>query len=144
MTPTKAQRRDGRAFELQSFRAAHDPVGKHRAAANAPANTNVASYWDTNTVWIPFEERRSAADHLQPGWNPWTNHFFPGRGSGTRCPLYKHFRIREGVTLRFNFDAFNVFNHPNSSNSVAATGILDTRSQSNAARQLQLAIRLSW
>ena len=46
--------------------------------------------------------------------HPYRNQYFPGpRQWNQDASLYKQFLIREGMALRFNFDAFNVTNHPN-------------------------------
>jgi hypothetical protein len=96
-------------------------------------------------VWIPLKNNTVQRTTYNTGLNPWRNQYFPGpRQWDQNVSLYKRFRIRERMEVRFNFDAFNVFNHPNNPASFGSTGILDVRGQSNAARQLQLAIRFSW
>jgi len=121
------------------------PWGSTVMPANAPAGTNVSTYWDTNNVWIPLKNGTVQRTTYNTGLNPWRNQYFPGpRQWNLDVSLYKRFHVREGMEVRFNFDAFNVFNHPNNPSSVGSTGILDTRGQSNTARQLQLAIRFSW
>ena len=57
---------------------------------------------------------------------------------------FKFWKIREQVTLRFNLDFFNVFNHPNDPTSIADTGILSTRNSGVNARVTQLGLRLAW
>lgn len=121
------------------------PWGSTVMPANAPAGTNISTYWDTNNVWIPLKNNTVQRTTYNTGLNPWRNQYFPGPLQWNQdVSLYKRFRVREGMEVRFNFDAFNVFNHPNNNSSVGSTGILDTRGQSNTARQLQLAIRFSW
>ncbi len=114
-------------------------------AGSVPAGTSIGTYWDTNTVWIQLNNGSIQRTTFNNGLNPYRNQFFPGpRQWSQDVSLYKRFKIREGVELRFNFDAFNVFNHPNNLATVDAAGVLATRSQANAARELQLAVRLSW
>jgi hypothetical protein len=121
------------------------PWGSTELPPNAPAGTNVASFWDTNTVWIPLKDGTLQRTTYGTNLNPWRNQYIPGPLQWVQdVSLYKRFRIREGMDVRFNFDAFNVFNHPNNGSGVGATGILDVRGQSNKSRELQLAIRLSW
>jgi hypothetical protein len=121
------------------------PWGSTTLPPNAPANTNVSTYWDTNNVWIPLKNNTVQRATYNTGLNPWRNQYFPGPLQWNQdVSLYKRFYIREGMEVRFNFDAFNVFNHPNNGTGVGSTGILDTRGQSNTARQLQLAIRFAW
>jgi hypothetical protein len=121
------------------------PWGSTALPPNAPANTNVSQFWDTNTMWIPLKNGTVQREVFNDNLNPWRNQYIPGPLQWFQdVSLHKRFRLREGVDLRFNFDAFNVFNHPNNSTGVGANGVLSTRGQSNAARELQLAIRLSW
>ena len=42
------------------------PTGSTALPANAPANTDVSQFWDTNTVWIPLKDGTRAAHHLRP------------------------------------------------------------------------------
>jgi hypothetical protein len=63
-------------------------------------------------------------------------------------------KLTEKVTLRFNIDFFNVFNHPNNPTigigeccevtSTASDGILPTRNSGSGARVTQLTLRLIW
>ena len=116
-----------------------------------PAGTNIATYWDTNTVWIPLKDGTVQRTTFNPNLNPWRNQFIPGpRQWNLDASLFKRFRIREGMEARFTFDAFNVFNHPNNSGNngqadyMTTGGILDTTGQANLARQLQISFRFSW
>ena len=120
------------------------PWGSTAMPPNAPAGTVVSTYWDTNTVWIPLNNGVIQRTTYNPNLHPWVNQYIGGpRQWGLDASLFKRIRIREGVELRFTVDAFNVFNHPN--NPVGGgDGILDTRGQSNASRELQLSVRLSW
>jgi hypothetical protein len=121
------------------------PWGSTVLPPNAPANTNISTFWDTNNVWIPLKDGTVFRTTYNPNLNPLRNQYISGpRGWNQNVSLYKRFRIRELTEVRFNFDAFNVFNHPNNPEGVASTGILDVRGQSNPARQLQLALRLTW
>lgn len=121
------------------------PWGTTTLPPNAPANTNISQFWDTNTVWIPLKNDQVQRTTYNDGLNPWRNQYIPGPLQWFQdVSLHKRFQIREGMALRFNFDAFNVFNHPNNSASVSSTGILSTRGQSNAARELQLGVRFTW
>ena len=127
------------------------PWGSTAVPANAPANTNVATYWDTNTVWVPLKDGTVQRIAYNPNLHPWRNQYIPGpRQWNLDASIFKRFRIREGIEMRFTLDAFNVFNHPNNrgvngaQNNISLGGILDTSTQSNLARQLQLSFRLSW
>jgi len=120
------------------------PWGATAMPANAPAGTVVSTYWDTNTVWIPLNTGVIQRTTYNPNLHPWRNQYIGGpRQWGLDASLFKRIRLREGVELRFTVDAFNVFNHPNNPVGGGA-GILDTMGQSNASRELQLSVRVSW
>jgi hypothetical protein len=127
------------------------PWGSTTLPANAPADTNLTDYWDTNTVWIKLKDGTIQRTAYNPNLHPFQNQYIPGPIQWNQdVSLFKNFRIREGMALRFTLDAFNVFNHPNnygdngSQDYITSNGILDTTGQSNLARQLQLSLRLSW
>ncbi|HKX26628.1 MAG TPA: carboxypeptidase regulatory-like domain-containing protein [Blastocatellia bacterium] len=84
---------------------------------------------------------------------------FGGYGNSARGVLYgpghtnfdtslmKDFRLREQMKLRFQFDAFNVFNHPsfglpNQNADSTTAGVITTTLNDN--RILQFALRLDW
>ena len=120
------------------------PWGTTALPPNAPANTNVSTYWDTDTVWIPLNNGGVQRITYNPNLHPWVNQYIGGpRQWGLDASLFKRIRVRERMEVRFTVDAFNVFNHPNNP-AGGGGGILDTRGQSNASRELQLSVRLSW
>jgi hypothetical protein len=119
--------------------------GQTTLPPNAPANTNLRSFWDTNNVWIPLNgggvQRAVYNDNL----NPWRNQWRLGPWQWFQdASLFKFIGITEQVNLRFNVDFFNVFNHPNNPTNVAANGFLSTRNSGSAARVTQLTLRLQW
>jgi hypothetical protein len=122
------------------------PWGSTALPPNAPAGTNVASYWDTNTVWIPLKNGTTVRTTDFTGvLNPFQNQWKPGVLQwGQDASLFKVIPLREGTTLRFNADFFNVFNHPGNPNDIVGTGILNTRSSGNSPRTLQLSLRLTF
>lgn len=121
------------------------PYGSTALPANAPAGTNVASYWETNNVWIPLKNGTAVRTVYAPGWNPWNNQYMPGpRERALDASLFKQVTITERFRLRFNADFFNVLNHPGNPNSVGANGILNTQGNAQAPRTLQLSLRLAW
>ena len=65
---------------------------------------------------------------------------------GLDASLFKTITVNElfNFKIRFNADFFNVLNNPGNLNAVGRTGILATRNSGNAARVLQLTLRLSW
>jgi hypothetical protein len=120
------------------------PWGSTALPANAPANTAVSTYWDTDTVWVPLENGATQRIEYNPNLHPFRNQYIGGPLQwNLDASIFKRIRIRESAELRFTIDAFNVFNHPNTPIG-GSSGILDTRGQSNASRELQLSVRLSW
>ena len=122
------------------------PWGSTTLPANAPANTNISQFWDTNNVWIPLTgvsapQRIAFNDNL----HPWKNQYFPGINQWfLDASLFKFIPITERVNLRFNIDFFNVLNNPNNPTSVGADGINLVRDSGSAARVMQLTLRLTW
>ena len=89
------------------------PYGSTTLPANAPANLNISSYWDTNNVWIPLKNGTTQMVAYNPGLNPWRNQYMPGvRQWQQDASLFKNIPIHERISLRFTADFFNVFNHP--------------------------------
>ena len=121
------------------------PYGQTALPANAPANTNVSSYWDTNTVWVPLTNGNVQRTTYNNQMHPWTNQYFPGPIQWFQdASLLKSVSITERFRVRFNIDFFNVFNNPNNPTSVASTGVLATQNSGSAARVLQLSLHLAW
>jgi hypothetical protein len=121
------------------------PWGSTTMPANAPANTTLSTYWDTNTVWLPLKNGTVQRLSYGPGWNPWQNQYLPGvRQWGLDASLFKVFPITERVRARLNADFFNVLNHPGNPNSVDSYGMEQTRSSGNSPRTLQLSLRVIW
>jgi hypothetical protein len=59
----------------------------------------------------------------------------------------KKFPITEGTNLLFRFEAFNMFNHPQftiPAAVIATAGVGSITTTSNTARQLQVALRLTF
>lgn len=107
------------------------PWGSTTLPANAPANTVL---WST-------VQRTTFNDNL----HPWRNQYLPSVRQWTLdASLFKTIPFGERIRLRFNADFFNVLNSPGNPNSVASTGILSTFASGQAARELQLTLRLTW
>jgi hypothetical protein len=112
---------------------------------NAPANTVVSQFWDTNTAWIPLKNGTVQRTVFNDGLHPWRQQYLPGVGLwGLDASIFKTVAITEQVRLRFNADFFNVLNRPGNPNNISANGILSTFTSGQAARELQLTLRLSW
>jgi hypothetical protein len=121
------------------------PWGSTARPANAPANTNVSQFWDTNTVWIPLNNGQVQRATFNDNLHPWRNQYLSGPLQWFQdASLFKFVNLTETVRLRFNMDFFNVFNHPNNPTAVAGNGVLSTQNSGSAARVMQLALRLTW
>ena len=121
------------------------PWGSTALPANAPANTNLSQFWDTNTVWLPLNNGSVQRLAFNDNLHPWRNQFLNGVGQWfLDASLFKFTNLTEKVTLRFNVDFFNVLNNPNNPTGIAADGIQSVRNSGSAARVTQLTIRLMW
>lgn len=121
------------------------PWGSTSLPANAPANTDVSRYWDTNTVWVPLKNGSVQRTTYDNYLHPWRQQYFTGpRTWDVDATIMKNISLTETMRLRFQADFFNVFNHPNNPTSVGGDGILSTRTSGNSARELQLSLRLLW
>jgi hypothetical protein len=119
--------------------------GQTALPANAPANTSLSSYWDTNTVWLPLTNGNIQRTTFNDNMNSWRNQYIPSvRQWGLDASLFKFVPIHERLTLRFNLDAFNVFNHPNDPTSIGSDGVQAVRNSGVGARVMQMTMRLSW
>jgi hypothetical protein len=120
------------------------PWGSTALPANAPSNTNMASYWETSTVWVKLKDGSVVRTSMNSGLQPWTNQYQPAPWvfnlSGS---LFKTFNLTEVLKLRFNADFFQVLNNPGLP-SPGSNGILSTQNSNNSPRVLQLSLRLTW
>src|SRR5262249_45374209 len=102
------------------------PAGATTLPANAPAGTNLVSFWDTNTVWIPLKNGTIQRTTFNDNLHPWRQQYLPGvRQWNQDASLFKRIAITERVWLRFSADFFNVFNAPGNPNSISGNGILN-------------------
>ena len=132
----------------ENYKAAAAPLipwGTTALPANAPANTVISQFWDTNNVWVPLNnntvQRLTFNNNLVPWRNQWMrapNQWFMD------ASLFKFVNIGERASLRLNIDFFNVFNNPNNPTTVTSDGILTTRNSGSPARVMQLTVRLSF
>jgi len=121
------------------------PWGSTAAPANMPAGTNLSSYWDTNTVWIPLKNGTVVRTTYSNNMPPWANQYMRGPIQWFQdASLRKWFAIRERTRLRFSLDFFNVLNNPNNPTGPGSNGLLDTNTSGSAARVAQLELRLEW
>ena len=121
------------------------PWGTTALPANAPAGTNLQSFWDTNTAWVPLNNGTVQRTTFQDNLHPWRNQFLSGVNQWFMdASLFKFVKIGEQMNLRFNVDFFNVLNNPNDPTSITNDGLLSTRNSGSSARDTQLTVRLMW
>jgi hypothetical protein len=121
------------------------PWGQTSLPANAPADTDVSEFWDSNTVWVPLKDGSVERTDFDNGLHPWRNQFRQGPNQWFQdASLFKFVSLTEQLKLRINLDVFNVFNNPNNPGGVGGDGILRTRNSGSAARVMQVSLRLLW
>jgi hypothetical protein len=112
--------------------------------ANAPAGADPQDYWNSNTTWVTLNDG-SVRQTSWAGLIPLQNQYRPSVLQWSLdASLFKTIPITEQVRLRFQADFFNVLNHPGSPNSVSSAGFLSEQNSGNAARTIQLSLRLNW
>jgi hypothetical protein len=121
------------------------PWGSTALPPNAPANTDVSGFWDTNSVWIPLNNGTVQRTLYNDNLHPFRLQYIPSTLQwNLDSSVFKAIPIKESMVFRFNVDFFNVFNHPGNPSAVAATGILGTRNSGVSPRVLQLTGRFTW
>src|SRR4029077_14613349 len=79
------------------------PQGQTALPPNAPAGTNVSSFWDTNNVWIPLNNGTVQRVTYNNNLNPWRNQYVPLPWQWFQdASAFKFIAITEKVNLRFN------------------------------------------
>jgi hypothetical protein len=120
------------------------PYGSTTLPPNAPANTDISAYWDTNTVWVPLKNGTVVRTTMNTKYNSWQNQFFLGPWNFLlNASTFKSIAVTEAVRLRLNVDFFQVLNNPGLTQP-AGNGVLSLQSSSNSPRVLQLTLRLTW
>lgn len=122
------------------------PWGSTTLPANAPSNTVISTYWDSNNVWVPLTNSTVQRLGYAPGLHPWRNIQMPGvRTWGLDASLFKTIPVNERFSFRLNADFFNVLNRPGTPTGVSgSSGILSTRSSQQSPRVVQLSLRLTY
>jgi hypothetical protein len=120
------------------------PYGSTALPANAPANTNVSQYWETQTVWVPLNDGSVVRTTMNTNLPSWVNQYVPAPWAfNLAASLFKTFSLTERAKLRFNADFFQVLNNPGLP-APGGNGILSTQNSNNSPRDLQLTLRLTW
>ena len=103
-----------------------------------------------STVANSFAPCPSTASTASVGCNPFAHTILNGPKNWTAdASIFKVFPIRETVNLRFNMDAFNVFNvqgynNPNGTDGTEAVQPNGVSSSYNTPRQVQFTLRLTF
>ncbi len=111
-----------------------------------PLNTDPTSqYYAGNSTLVTLKDNSQARTTYDPHLWWWQNQLIPGPwGWTTDASLFKMFRIKERAFVRLNVDFFNVFNVAGTANAITTDGIVQARNSGNAAREMQLTLRLTW
>jgi hypothetical protein len=114
------------------------------SAPNAPAGTNMTSYWETQTVWLPLKNGSVVQSTMNTGLPYWMNQYVAAPWDfNLSASLFKVFSLSERFKLRFNADFFQVLNNPGIP-LPGSNGIMYTNTSLNSPRDLQLTLRLTW
>jgi hypothetical protein len=112
--------------------------------ATAIPNDPNAPFYGTNTVYVPLKNGTLQRTTINPNMHPWQNQYVNGPGTfGLDASIFKNIPITERVFVRINADFFSVLNNPGLSQP-GSNGILSLQSSANAARTMQLSMRLTW
>jgi hypothetical protein len=112
--------------------------------ANAPAGTNMSSYWETQTVWLPLKNGTVVRTTMGTNLPYWMNQYLAVPWDfNLSASLFKAFNLGEHAKLRFNADFFQVLNNPGLT-TPGSNGIIYTNNSANSPRDLQLTLRLTW
>ncbi|MGD0499156.1 MAG: carboxypeptidase regulatory-like domain-containing protein [Bryobacteraceae bacterium] len=118
--------------------------GQTALPANAPSNTVLSTYWETQNVWFKLQDGSNVRTTINTNLPALRNQSVAGPWQfGLNASLFKVFDVTERVKLRFNADFFNVLNNPGLG-TPGSNGIISVQSSTNGARDLQLTLRLSW
>lgn len=108
-------------------------------------NDPLAPFYGTNTTWVTLKDGTVQRTIYDDGLPPLRNQYAPGvRQWSLDASFFKTIPITERVSLRFNADFFNVLNHPGNPNAIEDDGLLSTVESGQAAREIQLTLRLTW
>jgi hypothetical protein len=126
-----------------TYRPAAEPLNPW--PANPNRNDPNYAFYGTNTVFVPLKDGTQQRTTFNDGLHPWRQQHMPGvRRWGLDASVFKTIPITERVQARFNADFFNVLNMPGNPTGIGGDGVLSTFNSGQAARQVQLTLRLIW
>ena len=127
-----------------NYQASHKPLIPIPADGGSRSDPNFP-YYDTDQVFVTLNNGTTQRVEIDDNLHPWRNQFLPGpRSWGLDASLFKRVKINERFGVRFNADFFNVLNMPGMPQPDVSAGIVSLRNSAQAARQLQLTLRLMW
>lgn len=120
------------------------PWGTTALPPNAPSNTNMSQYWESNNVWVKLQDQSVVRTGYNTNLHPWRSQYVSGPWNfGLDASLFKSIKLTESVNLRFNADFFGVLNNPGMG-TPGSNGIISLQNSNNSPRMLQLTLRLTW
>jgi hypothetical protein len=126
-----------------NYKPSHQPLNP--APAPGQSSPLPQNLWDSNRVTLPLANGATVDTNMNTFLHPWRTQIAPGPWNfGMDASLFKRIPLTERVTLRLNFDAFNVFNVQGMQLPDVATGIISLRNSHNTPRQLQFTGRVEW
>ncbi|MPY90178.1 MAG: hypothetical protein GEU99_19920 [Luteitalea sp.] len=134
----------------ESYRPAVTPLipwGTTELPENAPPDTDITAFWDSNDVWVRLNDGSVQRVGFNPGHHPWNTAVAAGSIQWNMdASLFKTIPINGRFAARLQFDVFNVLNRPGTRNlpNRNSDGILLMNQSQHDPRTLQLSLRLNW
>jgi hypothetical protein len=126
-----------------NYKPSNLPIWPMPADGGNPNDPNYR-YIGTNTVFVRLKNGTLQQTSLDTGLHPWRNQVLLGPMLwNVDASLFKAIPINERVKARLNADFFNVMNMPGMG-APGTGGILSLQNSANAARVLQLTLRVIW
>jgi len=127
-----------------NFKPSSRPIFPTPADGGSRSDPNYA-YYETNTTWVTLKNGTQQRIAMDTNLHPWRNQFKLGpKIWSLDASLFKRVAVTERVSMRFNADFFNVLNMPGTPMPASATGIINLNVSAQAARVLQLTLRMTW
>jgi hypothetical protein len=127
-----------------NYRPSHSPITPTPANGGSAADPNFTLY-ETNNVFVPLKNGTQQRVAFDNGLNVWRNQAMLGPWLfSLDASLFKVIPLRERLKLRINMDFFNVMNMAGIALPNATNGIISLQNSTNAPRQIQGTLRLSW
>jgi len=110
-----------------------------------PFGPDCSGSFDNNLLAVTLADNSCFDASTSDFFNPGKRAYLIGPGAwNTDISVFKNFKIREVVNLRFTADFFNAFNHPNDIDPNSTSGLQDLNQQANDPRIIQFSLRLDF